>query len=116
MIEVIYVSCDKSEEDFKKTYAKMPWVTAPYNNSFHKDLLSKYEITGVPFIYVLDAATGFLISKKGRKDIAELGVDTMKAWQSEHPIQLKKHEHLKWGASVVEAARVAAEEEAKRKA
>ena len=73
-IEVIYVSSDRSEEDFKKTYAKMPWLTVGYNTSFHKDLITKFEITGVPYVYVLEASSGFLISKKGRRDIQELGV------------------------------------------
>ena len=55
LIEVVYVSCDKQDEEFKKTYAKMPWITFPFSNSLHKELVAKYEICGVPMIYVLDA-------------------------------------------------------------
>ena len=32
VIEVFYVSRDKSEDEFKKSYAKMPWITVPFNN------------------------------------------------------------------------------------
>ncbi len=35
VIEVFYVSQDKSEEEFKKTYAKMPWITVPFSNPTH---------------------------------------------------------------------------------
>tara|TARA_B110000285_G_C14853607_1_gene481114 strand:- start:200 stop:331 length:132 start_codon:yes stop_codon:yes gene_type:complete len=38
---------------------------------------------GVPMVLVLDAATGFLISKKGRKDICDLGIACMKNWADE---------------------------------
>ena len=55
LIEVLYISSDKLEADFKETYAKMPWLTVPYSNPLHKNLIAKYEIVGVPMIYVLDA-------------------------------------------------------------
>ena len=32
LIEVLYVSSDKNEDEFKKTYAKMPWLSVTYNN------------------------------------------------------------------------------------
>ena len=114
-VEVIYVSSDKTEQEFKDSYARMPWITVSYNNSFHADLRNKFEINGIPFVFVLDAQTGFLISKKGRKDISELGVGCMKHWETEFPLQVEKKKHLDWGASVVEAAKKAAEEEARKK-
>ena len=55
LIEVLYISSDKAESEFKETYAKMPWLTVPYSNPLHKSLISKFEITGVPIIYVMEA-------------------------------------------------------------
>ena len=84
-VEVIFVSSDKSETSFKETYAKMPWLTYPYSSPFHANLRQKYDIVGVPMVLVLEAKTGFLISKKGRKDICDLGVGCMKNWADELP-------------------------------
>ena len=64
----------------------------------------------------MEANTGFIITKKGRKDICDLGVGCMKNWAEEMPDMQAKVKHLTEGAAVVEAARLAAEEEAKRKA
>ena len=34
----MYVSSDRDEVGFKEHYAKMPWITVPYNNPLHEDL------------------------------------------------------------------------------
>ena len=36
-------------------------------------------------VYVLEPMTGFLISKKGRKDICDLSVGCLKNWNEEYP-------------------------------
>jgi len=35
MIEVMYISADKGEPEFRETYAKMPWLTVSYSNALH---------------------------------------------------------------------------------
>ena len=45
--------------------------------------MEKYQIKGVPVVFVCDAKTGFVITYKGRKDICELGVSCMKNWDEE---------------------------------
>ena len=117
MVEIIYISSDKTEQDFKEAYAKMPWLTFPYSSDMHQKLKDKYEIIGVPMVYVLDAQNGFLITKKGRKDICELGVSCMKNWVEEYQDELKKQGHLKWGFIKVEEERKrkAKEEEERKK-
>lgn len=80
-------------------------------------LQEKFNITGVPIIYVCDANTGFVITYKGRKDICELGVSCMKNWDEEKPDMEAKVQHLTEGAAIVETARKEAElEEARKKA
>ena len=88
VVEVIYVSSDKAEADFKDTYAKMPWLTYRWDgseSSMHRKLNTRFDIKGVPLLYVLEANTGFMISKKGRKDICDLGVGCLKNWAEELP-------------------------------
>ena len=117
IVEVLYISADKKEQDFKETYAKMPWLTYQYNNVMRTQLLEQFNITGVPIVYVCDASTGFVITYKGRKDICELGVSCMKNWSDEMPDMQEKVKHLTEGAKIVEEARIEQEkEEARRKA
>ena len=75
----------------------MPWLTFSYNSEHHAALRKKYEVLGVPIVLVLDAQTGFLITKKGRKDICDLGVSCMKNWAEEYPDMKAKMKHLDEG-------------------
>ena len=103
MVEVVYISTDITDTQFKEHYAKMPWITIKYDNKAMRDKLHKhYDIIGIPVLLVLDATSGFLISKKGRKDICDLGVGCIKNWEDEMPDALAKYEHLREGARMVE--------------
>ena len=70
---------------------------------------------GVPMVLVLDAQTGFLISKKGRKDICDLGIGCMKNWAEEKPDMEATVSHLKEGKAKVDARKKAEEEAAEKK-
>ena len=85
VVEILYVSCDRTEQEFKESYEKMPWITVPFNNTLHDDLKKKYEIIGVPMVLVCEASTGFVISYKGRKDIFDHGVLSLKHWAEDMP-------------------------------
>ena len=81
----MYVSCDRDEAGFKESYAKMPWITVPYNNPLHDALKKRFEIIGVPVVLVCEAQTGFVLSHKGRKDIFDMGVSCLKHWTDDMP-------------------------------
>ena len=115
VIEVLYISFDKNEADFKEAYAKMPWLTYRFENEMHKKIREYYDIKGVPYVYVLDPHTGFLISKKGRKDICDLGVTCMKNWADEISEQKTKQQLLREGFAIAEEYRIKKEAEEKRK-
>ena len=66
-------------------------------------------------VLVLDATTGFLISKKGRKDICDLGIGCMKNWADEEGDMKVTVSHLREGKAKVDARVKAEEEEAERK-
>ena len=112
VIEVIYVTDDHNDQDFKDNYAKMPWLTFPYSSPMHENLKKRFEIIGVPMVLVLDAETGFLITKKGRKDIFDIGVNCLRNWREDMPNAMKKEAFLRHGKTIVDA-RLA--EEARKK-
>ena len=95
----------------------MPWYTYKWDNpeNKHAQMKEKYNIVGVPNVYVLDAPSGFLITKKGRKDICDLGVNCMKNWVDEMKDMIVKQEHLANGAAIVKEAKLQAEAEEARK-
>ena len=68
----------------------MPWCSFQYTDSKHKDLAKKFNISGIPKVYTLDAPTGFAITEKARKDICDLGINCLKNWAEEKPDMIKK--------------------------
>ena len=115
IVEIMYVSCDNDEAQFKESYAKMPWITVPFNNPKHSELKKKFEIIGVPVVLVCEAQTGFVVSHKGRKDIFDHGVMSLKHWTDDMPAAKERQKLLDEGEAVVRAQKQAAEDELKRK-
>ena len=68
----------------------------------HKKLRDTFEVVGIPHVFVLEPSTGFLISKKGRKDICDLSVNCVKNWAVEIDDQKKKVQKLREGKVVVD--------------
>lgn len=80
-IEVIFVSNDRTKEEFDKYFEDMPWFAIPYES---KDLLNKiklhYNITGIPHVIILNSKTGEIVNKDARNTIASkmmLSVETL---------------------------------------
>ena len=65
-------------------------------------------------VLVCDAETGFMITKKGRKDIFDIGVNCLRNWKEDMPNAMRKEAIIRHGKSIVDA-RLAAEQEAKKK-
>ena len=115
VVEIIYVSNDKSEAEFKESYAKMPWLTYKWESGEHQRLKNKYDVTGIPLCFVLDSNTGFLVSKKGRKDICDLSVSCLQTWAEELPDEMAKDAKMREGFAAVETMRKEQEAEEKKK-
>ncbi len=57
----------------------VPWVRFLLSDPKMKDVIAKYEITGIPRVVVL-GKNGNLISTDGRKEIATLGKEALVLW------------------------------------
>lgn len=68
----------------------MPWCSFTYADARHKTLVKKFNVTGIPKVFTLDAPTGFSITEKARKDICDLGINCLKNWAEEKPDMIKK--------------------------
>jgi len=64
--EVIYVSSDHSEDDFRRYWGSMPWPALPFNSPMKKVLGDLYPYSGIPTVYIIDPKTGRVITPLGR--------------------------------------------------
>jgi nucleoredoxin len=72
--EVVFVSSDNSESEFKSYHGEMPWLAIPHGNEDEKDACSeKYSIQGLPTLVLLDGESGDTITEDGRGPIEEFG-------------------------------------------
>ena len=65
-LEIIFVSSDRDEIDFKEYFASMPWLALPFSERRLKDSLAqKFGISGIPALLVFDGQ-GRLVDRDGR--------------------------------------------------
>jgi len=68
-VEVIFVSSDRSTEDWKEYYGEMPWLALDFDQRELKDSLGNtFECKGIPYLVWLNPKTGEII-KNGRETI-----------------------------------------------
>merc|ERR550534_2739724 len=69
-IEIVFVSSDRTEADFKEYYSEMPWVALPYADRAKKaELCETFEVAGIPRVLLLDPKTGKMTNSDARGDV-----------------------------------------------
>lgn len=58
----------------------MPWPRFQLSDPKMKEIIAKFEITGIPRVVVLGRG-GSLISNDGRREIASLGKQALFGWE-----------------------------------
>jgi nucleoredoxin len=70
-LEVVFVSSDRDEAAFKSYHRSMPWLALPYGNrSLKEELSSKFSVSGIPKLVILDSE-GKLVTSEGRGKVME---------------------------------------------
>jgi len=70
--EVVFVSSDRTEDEFKSYYEEHPWNALPYSDRDKKSSLSKkYKVRGIPTLVIVDGKTGETITTDGRTALME---------------------------------------------
>jgi len=68
-LEVIFVSSDRDQKQFREYFEEMPWKAIPMGDK-RKDKLSKmYEVEGIPSFVIVDAKTGATITTEARGSV-----------------------------------------------
>ena len=52
-MEVVFVSGDKTPEEYEKYYDEMPWIALPFKDARLANLAKKFEVKGVPRLVIL---------------------------------------------------------------
>jgi thiol-disulfide isomerase/thioredoxin len=72
-VDVIFISSDKSESEFKEYLSEMPWSALPYQERELKATLSKlFNVSGIPSLILIDPASGKVIDEDACDSIFEL--------------------------------------------
>lgn len=95
-LEVIYVASDRTIDDFKEYYGKMPWLALPSDEgaaAIKNSLAEKLKITGIPSLIVLDKAGNF-VTDQARTPVTAAAADKTKCmdlckeWKQVEPVPL----------------------------
>merc|ERR1711981_481393 len=69
-LEVVFVSGDNSEGEFKEYLAEQPWKALPFDEKERNASLNKkFKVSGIPSLIILDAE-GQVITKDGRAAVS----------------------------------------------
>ena len=82
IFEIIQVSFDAKEEDFKKSISGLPWKFLPLKFSGINELKKKYNVLTIPKFFPIDK-TGKSLSDTGREDLLQYGVDICEKWNED---------------------------------
>ena len=78
--EVVFLSSDRSEEEFAAYYGDMPWLAVPLADKATKAALSaKFEVRGIPTLILLDKE-GNTVTKSARAKVVS-SPGTFPAWK-----------------------------------
>lgn len=70
-LEVVFISSDRSEDDFKDYYKEQPWLALPFSARDKKAALStKYKVEGIPALVIINPEDGSVITKDGRSSVS----------------------------------------------
>ena len=53
VLEVVFISGDKTQEEFDKYYAEMPWLALPKGDARQGAIAKKFAVKGVPRLVIL---------------------------------------------------------------
>ena len=79
-LEIVYLSCDCIETDYKDCIESFPWLSIGFNKIEIKKILEENNITSMPTVLVAKK-DGTIVKKNGRADVQQLqGVKCFEEW------------------------------------
>ena len=101
-MEIVLISSDRTEREWKTHHQTMPWMSLPWDDKRGDQLRAKFGIMGVPVLVILDATTGFVVSATARKDLKKDVNEVYENWAK--LLDLKKQMAVERAAEDAHAA------------
>jgi nucleoredoxin len=94
MLEIIQISNEKSENDFKNFLGDKPWVFLDYFE-FHtiSHLVTEYKVNYLPKLVIVNKDK-FCLTETGRKDVADNGSKAYEKWYKLYRVQKEREKEL----------------------
>ena len=73
VMEVVFLSGDKTQEEYDEYFGEMPWPALPKGDARMRDLATKYSVKGVPRLVVLKASDGTVLHDNAVKKVTDEG-------------------------------------------
>lgn len=80
-LEIVWLSRDRSQEDFDSIRKQIPWVAVPYDPDKIAAILERYDIDVIPKLYLINR-DGSIAHTECRQDIVAKGPTTLNDWIS----------------------------------
>jgi thiol-disulfide isomerase/thioredoxin len=68
---VVFISSDHKQSEFKDYFNTMPWLALPFDSEHGEKLSEMYGVKGIPALILIDGSTGKTITKDGRTVITD---------------------------------------------
>ncbi|KAL8126373.1 putative nucleoredoxin 2 [Apium graveolens] len=63
--EIVYVSSDNNETEFKSEFDSMPWLALPFGDDANKNLAKYFDVRGIPSLIII-GPNGKTVTRNGR--------------------------------------------------
>ena len=77
---MVFVSCDKTVEQFHEYYSEMPWLAMPFQDPRIKNVAKTFKVRGVPRLVVLNAKSGAVICDQAVEIVSAQGPVIIEEW------------------------------------
>lgn len=79
-LEIIYISVDASETDYKEQVASFPWLSASFNTGNIRKFLTENSINLIPSVLLIKKDDGTVLKKDCRGDVHFKGANAIDEW------------------------------------
>jgi nucleoredoxin len=79
IFEVVYMSSEKNETEFKESIKDLPWAIIKYNNTIIHHLSTELKVEYIPILYII-SKNGDVLTDEGRKDILDNKEKAFESW------------------------------------
>lgn len=82
LVEVVFVSYDKTPDQFREYYESMPWLSVPYQDRNKAQMLgSRFGVQGIPALILVNSQ-GVAVNSECRNDVMNIGPSCLSRWEN----------------------------------